>query len=43
MPVSESYPEADGALTPDLVAERGATARIGDGEVFMEVLAVGVA
>lgn len=32
-----SYDEADGALMPGLVAKHGAIARIGDGEVFMEV------
>ncbi|OBK19017.1 hypothetical protein [Mycobacterium sp. 1245852.3] len=37
MPVSESYDEADGALMPGLMVKHGAIARIGDGEVFMEV------
>jgi hypothetical protein len=37
MPVSESYDEADGALMPGLVVKHGAIARIGGGEVFMEV------
>lgn len=37
MPVSESYGEEDGALMPGLVAKHGVIARVGVGQVFMEI------
>jgi len=37
MPVSKSYGEADGALMPGLAFTQGAIARVGHGEVFIEV------
>lgn len=37
MPVGRTYDEADGALMPGLATKHGVIARIGDGQVFVEV------
>jgi hypothetical protein len=37
MPVSESYSEANGAPMPGLAFKHGAVARIGDGDMFVEL------